>query len=237
MPTYPTSGRRGRTEEFLKSLVTMSLPYSQPRSYYRFLELPFSGQLCLTGCFQVNQPRRHWLAGLCDSGLEYPARFPPALQELPLLSGSGFRLSMRESGRDGKKRQGRAEVVEPLLAVSAVPQAPARPPAAALRPERRELQSESASSSWGQQCHSVQGSEGQTRVPACPPGRWSVPTCPFMPPESSFRPDTKCRGRAWHRLLLQLPPLTALFSATKPYITHAGPASLARSWLFRHQRT
>ena len=153
MPTYPTSGRRGRTEEFLKSLVTMSLPYSQPRSYYRFLELPFSGQLCLTGCFQVNHPREHWLAGLCDSGLEYPARFPPALQELPLLSGSGFRLSTRESGRDGKKRQGRAEVVEPSLAVSAVPQAPARPPAAALRPERRELQSESASSSWGQQCH------------------------------------------------------------------------------------
>ena len=119
-----------------------------------------------------------------------------------------------------RQRQGRAEVVEPSLAVSAAPRAPARPPAAALRPERRELQSESASSSWGQQCHSVQGSEGQTRVPACPPGRWSVPTCPFTPPESSFRCDTKCRGRAWHRLLLQLPQMTALFSTTKPYITH-----------------
>ena len=153
MPTYPTSGRRGRTEEFLKSLVTMSLPYSQPRSYYRFLELPFSGQLCLTGCFQVNQPRRHWLAGLCDSGLEYPARFPPALQELPLLSGSGFRLSMRESGRDGKKRQGRAEVVEPSLAVSAAPRAPARPPAAALRPERRELQCRECQLLLGSRCH------------------------------------------------------------------------------------
>ena len=144
---------------------------------------------------------------------------------------------MRESGRDGKKRQGRAEVVEPSLAVSAAPRAPARPPAAALRPERRELQSESASSSWGQQCHSVQGSEGQTRVPPCPLQRWSVLTCPFMPPESSFRPDTKCRGRAWHRLLLQLPPMTALFSTTKPYITHAGPAPLARSWLIHHPRT
>ena len=33
MPTYPTSGGRGRTEEFLKSLVTMPLPYSQPSSY------------------------------------------------------------------------------------------------------------------------------------------------------------------------------------------------------------
>ena len=33
VPTYPTSGGRGRTEEFLKSLVTMPLPYSQPRSY------------------------------------------------------------------------------------------------------------------------------------------------------------------------------------------------------------
>ena len=119
-----------------------------------------------------------------------------------------------------RQRQGRAEVVEPSLAVSAAPRAPARPPAAALRPERRELQSESASSSWGQQCHSVQGSEGQTRVPPCPLQRWSVLTCPFMPPESNFRWDTKRRGRARQRLLLQLPPMTALFSTTNPYITH-----------------
>ena len=40
----------------------------------------------------------------------------------------------------GRQRQGCAEVVEPSLAVSAAPLAPARPPAAALRPERRELQ-------------------------------------------------------------------------------------------------
>lgn len=40
----------------------------------------------------------------------------------------------------GRQRQGHAEVVEPSLAVSAAPLAPARPPAAALRPERRELQ-------------------------------------------------------------------------------------------------
>ena len=31
--------------------------------------------------------------------------------------------------------------------------------------------------------------------------------------------------------------MTALFSATKPYITHAGPATLARSWLIHHPRT
>ena len=74
-------------------------------------------------------------------------------------------------------------------------------------------------------------------MPVCPPGCWSVPTCPIMPPESSFRRDTKCRGRAWHRLLLQLPQMTALFSTTKPYITHTGPATLATSWLIHHPRT
>ena len=153
MPTYPTSGRRGRTKEFLKSLVTMSPPYSQPRSYKRFLELPFSGQLCLTGCFQVNQPRRHWLAGLCDSGLEYPARFPPALQELPLLSDSGFRLSRRDLEEMERQRQGHAEVVEPSLAVSAAPRAPARPPAPALRPEQRELQCRECQLLLGSRCH------------------------------------------------------------------------------------
>ena len=58
-----------------------------------------------------------------------------------------------------------------------------------------------------------------------------------MPPESNFRWDTKRRGRARQRLLLQLPPMTALFSTTKPYITHAGPAPLARSWLIHHPRT
>ena len=71
----------------------------------------------------------------------------------------------------------------------------------------------------------------------CPPGCWSVPTCPFMPPECSFRPDTKCRGPAWHRLLLQLPQMTALFSTTKLYIIHTGPATLAGFWLIHHPRT
>ena len=64
--------------------------------------------------------------------------------------------------------------------------------------------------------------------------------CPHLPlhaTESSFRGDTKCRGRVWHRLLLQLPQMKALFSTTKPYITHTGPASLAISWLFLHSRT
>ena len=58
-----------------------------------------------------------------------------------------------------------------------------------------------------------------------------------MPPKSSFRRNTKCRGRAWHRLLQQLPQMKALFSTTKPYITHTGPASLARSCLICHSRT
>ena len=67
-----------------------------------------------------------------------------------------------------------------------------------------------------------------------------VLVCPHLPlhaTESSFRGDTKCRGRVWHRLLLQLPQMKALFSTTKPYITHTGPASLAISWLFLHSRT
>ena len=41
----------------------------------------------------------------------------------------------------------------------------------------------------------------------------------------------------WHRLLLQLPQMKALFSTTKPYITHTGPATLAKSWLIHHPRT
>ena len=38
-------------------------------------------------------------------------------------------------------------------------------------------------------------------------------------------------------ILLQLPQMTALFSTTKPYIAHTGPATLARSWLIHHSRT
>ena len=80
----------------------MPLHYTQPRSYERILELLFSDQLSLIGCLEANHPGGHWLAGLCVSGLEYPARLEPSLLELSLLSGSGLGLSTRESGGDGK---------------------------------------------------------------------------------------------------------------------------------------
>lgn len=47
-------------------------------------------------------------------------------------------------------------------------------------------------------------------------GLRSVLTSPFTPPESGFRPDTRCRGPALHRLLQLLPQSTALFSTTDP---------------------
>ena len=102
MPTGPTSGRRGRTEECLKSVVTMPLPYSPPRSYERIPELPFSDQLSLTGCVQVNHPGGHWLAGLCVSGPEYRARLELARLELTCCQGARVeheRVWRRQEGR------------------------------------------------------------------------------------------------------------------------------------------
>ena len=63
----------------------MPLPYTQPRSYERILELLFSDQMSLTGCLQVNHSGEYWLAGLCVSVLEYPARLEPSLLSSQVL--------------------------------------------------------------------------------------------------------------------------------------------------------
>ena len=81
MPADPTSGRRRRTEEFLKSLVTCLYPTVTPGATRGFLSFRF-----LTSCASLAASRLitrgALVSWLCVSGLEHPARLEPALLEL-----------------------------------------------------------------------------------------------------------------------------------------------------------
>ena len=68
---------------------------------------------------------------------------------------------------------------------------------------------------------------------------WAL-VCPHLPLHATreqLQTQHQAQRPSVALILLQLPQMTALFSTTKPYIAHTGPATLARSWLIHHSRT